>query len=73
MRIVDAEVLTESIAKLCWEACYYLPEDVLAGFRRAEKTEASPIGKSILQQLLVNADEAKTNHMPYYRDGSCFC
>ncbi|EWG10301.1 MULTISPECIES: fumarate hydratase [Bacillaceae] len=68
MRIVDAEVLTESVAKLCWEACYYLPDDVLAGFKRAEKTEASPIGKSILQQLMENAEEAKTNHMPYCHD-----
>lgn len=52
MRFVDARVLTESIANLCWEACYYLPEDVIAGFRSVEKTEVSPIGKSIIHQLL---------------------
>ncbi|MDQ0219532.1 fumarate hydratase [Peribacillus cavernae] len=68
MRIIQAKEITEAVAKLCWEACYYLPEDVVAGFQRAEKTEASPIGKSILQQLLVNANEAKVNHMPYCHD-----
>lgn len=68
MRIVQAKEITEAVAKLCWEACYYLPEDVLAGFKEAERTEASPIGKSILQQLLVNAEEAKVNHMPYCHD-----
>lgn len=68
MRIVQVEEIIETVAKLCWEACYYLPEDVLAGFRRAEKTEDSPIGKTILQQLLENADEARVNHMPYCHD-----
>lgn len=68
MRIVHVDQIIEIVAKLCWEACYYLPEDVVAGFRRAEKTEASPIGKTILQQLLENAEEAKVNHMPYCHD-----
>lgn len=68
MRIVHASEISEAVVRLCWEACYYLPEDVLAGFRQAETTEASPIGKSILQQLLVNAEEAKVNHMPYCHD-----
>jgi fumarate hydratase subunit alpha len=68
LRIVHVDEISETVAKLCWEACYYLPEDVLAGFRRAEKTEASPIGKTILQQLLENAEEAKVNQMPYCHD-----
>ncbi|PLR75894.1 fumarate hydratase [Bacillus sp. V3-13] len=68
MRIVEVETITETVAKLCWEACYYLPGDVLAGFKKAAVTEASPIGKSILEQLLENAEEARKNHMPYCHD-----
>jgi fumarate hydratase subunit alpha len=68
LRVVHVDEITETVAKLCWEACYYLPDDVLSGFKRAEKTEASPIGRSILQQLVENAEEAKANHMPYCHD-----
>lgn len=68
MRVVHVKELTETVAKLCWEACYYLPDDVLNGFKKAERTEASPIGRSILQQLVENAEEAKANHMPYCHD-----
>lgn len=68
MRKIHVNEITDTVARLCWEACYYLPEDVLEGFKRAEKTEASPIGKSIMSQLIENAEEAKTNHMPYCHD-----
>lgn len=68
MRKIHVNEITDTVARLCWEACYYLPEDVLEGFKRAEKTEASPIGRSIMSQLIENAEEAKTNHMPYCHD-----
>lgn len=68
MRIVHVDVISEAIAKLCWEACYYLPQDVVAGFKKAVGTEVSPIGRSILEQLIENAEEASTNHMPYCHD-----
>jgi fumarate hydratase subunit alpha len=68
MREVHVDTITDTVAKLCWEACYYLPEDIVEGFKRAESTEASPLGKSILNQLLENAKEAKENHMPYCHD-----
>lgn len=68
MRKIHVNEITDTVARLCWEACYYLPEDVLEGFKRAEKTEASPIGRSIMGQLIENAEEAKTNHMPYCHD-----
>ena len=68
MRIVHVDFISEAIAKLCWEACYYLPQDVVAGFKKAAGTEVSPIGRSILEQLIENAEEASTNHMPYCHD-----
>jgi fumarate hydratase subunit alpha len=68
LRIVHVDVISEAIAKLCWEACYYLPQDVVAGFKKAAGTEVSPIGRSILEQLIENAEEASTNHMPYCHD-----
>ncbi len=68
MRSVHINEITDTVARLCWEACYYLPEDVLEGFKKAEKEEVSPLGKSIISQLIENAKEAKDNHMPYCHD-----
>lgn len=68
MREVEASVITDAVARLCWEACYYLPPDVLEGFKQAEESEVSPLGKTILTQLIENAEMAATEHMPYCHD-----
>ena len=58
MRIVHTDQIRDTIAMMCWEACYYLPQDILEGFRKASETEESPLGKSILDQLIENAQLA---------------
>lgn len=68
MRDIHVDEIRDTVAKLCWEACYFLPADVLKGFRKAEQSEASPLGKSILNQLLENAELASTEQMPYCHD-----
>jgi fumarate hydratase subunit alpha len=68
MREVHVDMLRDTIAKLCWEACYYLPEDILKGFKHAAATEVSPLGKSILDQLIENAELAYQEHVPYCHD-----
>ncbi|MEB3103610.1 fumarate hydratase [Ferviditalea candida] len=68
MRTIHIDEIRDTVARLCWEACYYLPPDVLAGFKKAEQTEASPLGKSILNQLLENAVLAAAENMPYCHD-----
>jgi fumarate hydratase subunit alpha len=68
MRTIHVNEIKDTVAKLCWEACYYLPDDVVNGFKKAEEKEISPLGKSILNQLIENAEVAATEHMPYCHD-----
>lgn len=68
MRHININQLTEAVAKLCWEASYYLPNDVINGFRKAAKEEVSPLGKTILNQLIDNAELAASEHVPYCHD-----
>ncbi|MEW9673736.1 fumarate hydratase [Ammoniphilus sp. 3BR4] len=68
MRTIHVDEIRDTVAKLCWEAAYYLSPDVLQGFKKAEETEVSPLGKSILNQLISNAEIASTEHIPYCHD-----
>jgi len=68
MRIVHTDQIRDTIAMMCWEACYYLPQDILEGFRKASETEESPLGKSILDQLIENAQLAAEEDRPYCHD-----
>lgn len=68
MRSVHVDEIRDTVARLCWEACYFLPPDILEGFKRAEETEVSPLGKSIITQLIDNAELAAAEQMPYCHD-----
>ncbi|UOF92381.1 fumarate hydratase [Fodinisporobacter ferrooxydans] len=68
MRTIHVDDIKDTVARLCWEACYYLPFDILDSFKKAEQREVSPLGKSILNQLIENAEVAATEHMPYCHD-----
>jgi fumarate hydratase subunit alpha len=68
MRVVHTDQIRDTIAVMCWEACYYLPEDILEGFRKASETEQSPLGKSIIDQMIENAQLAAEEDRPYCHD-----
>lgn len=68
MRVIHTDQIRDTIAVMCWEACYYLPQDILDGFRKASETEESPLGKSILDQLIENAQLAAQEDRPYCHD-----
>ncbi len=68
MREIRAEQITEAVARLCGEATHLLPEDVVAGLRKAEQTEKSPLARQVLVEILDNADLAKREHLPLCQD-----
>ncbi|MGL5513341.1 MAG: hypothetical protein ACRDBM_08960 [Sporomusa sp.] len=39
MRIIEVEQITLAIAKICIEACCFLPEDAYNGLEEGEKTK----------------------------------
>lgn len=68
MKTITCQAITESVAKLCKEACYNVTPDMYAAFQKARESEVSPLGKDILGKILENADIAKSTHAPICQD-----
>lgn len=68
MREIGSDLITENVRKACIEACCELPSDVLDALKRSLDTEESPAGKDVLEQLVENAEIARTERMPICQD-----
>ena len=68
MREIQVTAISKAVAELAIEACCQLPQDVYEGFKNAQKTEPSPVGRNILEQLVTNADIAAKENMPICQD-----
>lgn len=68
MREINCAEITETVARLCIEANYYLGDDVIEALRQAREAEVSPVGREVLDQLLENADVAREEEMPLCQD-----
>lgn len=68
MRNISVTKVTEEVARLCQEANFHLPSDILEALRKAEREEESPLGKDVLRQLLENARIASAEKLPICQD-----
>jgi len=68
MREIKAKEITDTVARLCMEANYYLGDDVLAALRKARAGEESPVAQQVLDQIIENADIAAKEQMPLCQD-----
>lgn len=68
MREIQCCEITETVRRLFIEACYELPDDVVQAIRKARESEASPLGREILQQILDNAEVAHCGEFPLCQD-----
>jgi fumarate hydratase subunit alpha len=68
MRTIEAQQITDTIARLCMEVNYTLGPDMLAAFDRALDTERSPAGRQVLNMFKENARIARTERIPYCQD-----
>ena len=68
MRNIDAKAVTEAVSKLCQEANFFLPVDVLDTLKRMREAEESPLGKQTLDQILENAQMAAKEQMAMCQD-----
>jgi fumarate hydratase subunit alpha len=68
MRTIQAQVITDAIAKLCIDANYYLAEDVFNALKEGREKEESALGREILGQLVENACIARNENMPICQD-----
>ncbi len=68
MRNLDLTKVTDAVEKMCMEANFYLGSDVLNSLRKIAKTEVSPVGKNILDQIVTNHELAEQNQVPMCQD-----
>ena len=68
MREIDAKQITETVAQMCKEAAYYLPDDVYRALKKGRETEKAPVGQNVLDQIIKNAEIAKAEDRPYCQD-----
>jgi len=68
MRNIDAEEITQTVSRLFQEACYELPDDVLAALRQAREAEESSVGREVLDRILENAELSVKEGIPLCQD-----
>ena len=59
MREFDVKFVTDAVAKLCIDANYNIPQDVLEKLKFSCENEESPVAKDILTQIIENDILAK--------------
>lgn len=68
MKEIHVDVITQTVARLCQEANFFLNEDILKILREARDNEESSLGRRILEQILENADIAARDRLPLCQD-----
>ena len=68
MRTIEVAKITEAVAKMCMDACYYLSDDVYKALKSAQETEESPLGRDVIAQIVKNADIAREESVPICQD-----
>ncbi|HHY15665.1 MAG TPA: fumarate hydratase [Firmicutes bacterium] len=68
MRVIKYQEIVEKIKELCLDANCNLPQDVLQALQSARKAEKSPLGQSVLDTILENADIARERCMALCQD-----
>ncbi len=68
MRTIDVSVVTQNIKEMCIEANHFLPEDMKCALDKAKKSEESPLGRQILEQLEENMKIAENDMIPICQD-----
>ena len=68
MRIVNTDLITEAVAKMCQDANFYLSDDMKNAFEKGKAMEESDLGKKIFSQLTENLKIAGEDKIPICQD-----
>jgi fumarate hydratase subunit alpha len=68
VRNIDAQEVIKTVARLCQESNFFLPDDVLNVLKQARQTEESPLGQQTLDQILENAKMAAQEQIAICQD-----
>ncbi len=68
MRTIPFDTVADAVESLVIETNYNLPDDVLEALKRARNTETSSLAVSVLDNIIMNADIARTERLPICQD-----
>lgn len=68
MREISTKDLTAAVREMCMTANHVLSEDMKSALNQAADTEASPLGRKILNQLQENLKIAEEDRIPICQD-----
>ncbi|MBQ5514675.1 MAG: fumarate hydratase, partial [Oscillospiraceae bacterium] len=64
MREIKAELITETVERLCIEACTMLGEDMKTALKKAESEETAPAARAALNDIVRNYECAYCEGLP---------
>lgn len=68
IRRISASLVTQTVRRLFMDCNYYIGEDITRALTQAREREESPVGKTVLSQLLENNEIAAREQIPICQD-----
>ena len=68
MRIIESDLIVDSVRKMCIDACINLDKSVVNSFEKARESETSEVSKSIFDILIKNSEIAAEKNIPLCQD-----
>lgn len=68
MKEIDVSLITQEVKRLCIEANFYLPEDVLEALEKFKKDDKSELASATLGKIIDNAKIARDDQVPMCQD-----
>lgn len=67
-RTISAEEITSAVKKLFIDCNYFIGNDIMEALENAHESESSPVGKSVLAQIIENDKIAAEEEIPLCQD-----
>lgn len=68
IRQIKAETITQTVKKLFMDCNYFIGKDIMNALETAYEKESSPVGKSVLSQIIENDKIAADEQVPLCQD-----
>jgi fumarate hydratase subunit alpha len=68
MREIQADQITQAVREMVMDACVNLGPDMVRALTAARKTEQSPLGLAVLDELIENSELARRERIPMCQD-----
>lgn len=68
VRRIKAETITQTVKKLFMDCNYFIGKDIMCALETAYEKETSPVGKSVLSQIIENDKIAADEQIPLCQD-----